>query len=157
MSAPSSLCSCMTPANTQDVNMAAVTMPDIEMTLLTEEEQAQQDADALIKALEEANHKHEELAGKRCDAQAAQEKCKVEQHEADMKMRGKLLANAAVAEVRCQFMCQVEKARLAVEKLQMEWEASWLPQKVRMHLGVSFFFFFIAFETEQGCRLPSHQ
>ena len=148
-------------------NAAAVAAPDIETTLLTEEEQAQQDANALVKVLKEANRKCEELAGKRHDAQAAQEKREVEQreaeqreaeqHKADTKVRGKLLANAAVAEVQCQFVHQVEKARLAAEKLQMEWEVSRLPQKVRMHLGVSFFFFFVAFETEQGCRLPLHQ
>ena len=92
-----------------------------------------------MKVLEEANRKHEELANKRWDAQATQEKCKVEQHEADAKVRGKLLENAAVAEVQCRYVCQAEKARLAVEELQTEWEASWLPQKVHMRLGVSFF------------------
>ena len=52
-------------------------------------------------------------------------------------MRGKLLANAAVAEVQHRFLCQVDKARLVAEKLQAEREASQSPRKVRMKLGVS--------------------
>ena len=47
MSAPSSLHTFMTPANTQGVNVAVVTAPDIEKTLLTKEEQAQRDADVI--------------------------------------------------------------------------------------------------------------
>ena len=35
------------------------------MILLAEEQQAQQDADDLVKALEEANRKHEELVDKK--------------------------------------------------------------------------------------------
>ena len=65
MSAPSSLHSFMTPANMQGANAAAVTVPDIEVTLLAEEQQAQRDTDDLVKALEEANRKREELANKR--------------------------------------------------------------------------------------------
>ena len=44
-------------------------------------------------------------------------------------MRGKLLANAAVAEMWCRFMHKVDKARLAAEKLQTELEESWSPCK----------------------------
>ena len=71
--------------------------------------------------------------------QALQEKCEAEQHEADAKVRGKLLANAVVAEVQRQVVHQAAKVRLAAEKLQVEWEALWLLQKVQMKLGVSFF------------------
>ena len=60
-------------------------MPNIETTLRTEEEQAQQDTDALMKALEEANRKHKELVSKRHDAQAAWEKCEADQHKVDVK------------------------------------------------------------------------
>ena len=73
------------------------------------------------------------------------EKCEAEQCKADAKVRGKLLANAAVAEVRCRVMRKADKARLAAEKLQMELEASRLLCKVWMKLGVSAFpIFFIA-------------
>ena len=48
----------------------------------------------------------------------------MEHHKVDAKVSRKLLANAAVAEVWRQVVCQEEKARLAVEKLQMEREAS---------------------------------
>ena len=44
-------------------------------------------ANALVKALEEANHKCKELVGKRHDTQAAQEKCEVEQREAGQMQR----------------------------------------------------------------------
>ena len=64
-------------------------------------------------------------------------KHEAEQCEADAKVRGKLLANAVVAEVRRWFVCQVDKARLVAEKLQVERDVSWLPCKVRMKLGVS--------------------
>ena len=102
-------------------------LPDVEMALLAEEEQAQRDANALVKAqwdanalvkaLKEANRKCNELANKCCDAHTAREKCKVDQHKADMKVRGRLLANAAMAEVQRQYVCQVKKARLVAEKL----------------------------------------
>ena len=71
------------------------------------------------------------------------EKCKADQCEADAKVRGKLLANAAVAEVWHRFVRQVDKARLAAEKLQAEWDASRSPRKVRMKLGVSNSFFLL--------------
>ena len=122
-----------TPAGTQGANAAAVTAPDIEAMLLAEEQQVQQDTDGLVKALEEANRKRVDLANKRRDAQVTWEK-----HEADAKVRGKLLANAVVAEVRCQFLRQADKARLAAEKLQVEREAMQTPRKVHMRLGVSF-------------------
>ena len=64
MSAPSSLRSLVTPAGTQGADAAAVTAPDIKATLLAEEQQAQRDVDDLVKALEEAKHKHEDLANK---------------------------------------------------------------------------------------------
>ena len=70
----------------------------------------------------------------------AQEKCEAKQRKADAKVRGKLLANAVVAEVRRRFVHQADKARLAVEKLQAEQDASRPPRKVRMRLGVSAFF-----------------
>ena len=70
----------------------------------------------------------------------AQEKCEAKQRKADAKVRGKLLANAVVAEVRRRFVHQADKARLAVEKLQAERDASRPPRKVRMRLGVSAFF-----------------
>ena len=54
-------------------------------------------------------------------------------------MRGRLLTNAAVAEVRRRFLRQAEKARMAAEKLQAEREAAQSPRKVRMKLGVSIF------------------
>ena len=127
------------------MDAAAVTAPDIEATLLAKEQQVQWEADDLVKALEDMNCKHEDLVNKRRDVQAMQEKHEVEQREVDAKVRGKLLANAVVAEVQCQFLCQANKVRLAAEKLQMEWEASQLLHKVQMKLGVSFFlFFFIA-------------
>ena len=100
MSAPSPLPTSITPAGTQGADAAAVTAPDIEATLLAEEQQAQRDADDLVKALKEAKCKREDLANKRPDPQVAREKREVEQREADAKVRGKLLANAAVAEVR---------------------------------------------------------
>ena len=154
---PSSLHSFMAPINMQCMNMAVGTVLDVEMTLLTEEQQVQQDTDNLVKALKEANHKHEELANKRQDTQAAREKGEAEQCEADMKVRGKLLANVAVAEVWHQVMRQAEKARLVAEKLKMEWQALQLSWKVQMRLGVSFFPFFFRFEAEKSCRLPLHQ
>ena len=129
--------SSITPAGTQGADAAAVTVPDIEVTLLAEEQQAQWDADDLVRALEEAKRKREDLASKRRDAQVAREKRKAEQHEADAKVRGRLLANAAVAEVRRRFLRQAEKARMAAEKLQAEREAAQSPRKVRMKLGVS--------------------
>ena len=67
----------------------------------------------------------------------------------DAKVRGKLLANAVVAEVRRRFMRQADKARLAAEKLQAEWDASRLPRKVRMRLGVSASFFSLLLEAEK--------
>ena len=99
---------------------AVVTVPNLENALLTEEQQAQQDADNLVKALEEANRKCADLANKCRDAQATWEKCEAEQREADVKVRGKLLANAAVAEVWHQVVLKADKARLAAEKLQAE-------------------------------------
>ena len=76
---------------------------------------------------------------KQQDVQATWEKHEAEQREVDVKVRGKLLANAAVAEVRHQFMRKADKARLAAEKLQMELEESRSPRKVQMKLGVSVF------------------
>ena len=143
MSPPSSLRSFLAPAKTQGADTAATTAPNIEATLLAEEQQVQRDAEDLVKALEEANHKREDLAKKRRDAQVTREKREAEQCEADAKVRGKLLANAAVAEVRRQFVRQVDKAMLAAEKLQAERDASWSPCKVRMRLGVSAFFFLV--------------
>ena len=116
---------------------AVTTAPDIEVTLLAEEQQVQRDTEDLVKALEEANHKREDLTKKWQDAQVAWEKCEAEQHEADVKVRGKLLANAAVAEVRCRFVHQADKARLVAEKLQVERDTLWSPHKVWMKLGVS--------------------
>ena len=52
--------------------------------------------------------------------QVAREKREADQHEADAKVRGRLLANAAVAEVQRRVVRQAEKARLVVEKLQVE-------------------------------------
>ena len=132
MSAPSSLRSFITPAGAQGADAAAITAPNIKATLLAKEQQVQQDADDLMKALEEANRKHEDLTKKRQDVQVAWEKREVDQREADTKVRGMLLANAAVAEVRRWFVHQADKTRLAVEKLQAEWETSWLPRKVQM-------------------------
>ena len=137
MSVPSSLRSLVTPAGTQGADVAAVTAPDIEETLLTKEQQVQRDTDSLVKALEEANRKRVDLANKRWDAQVTREKRKADQCEADAKVRGKLLANAAVAEVRHRFLRQVDKVRLAAEKLQAEWETMQTLRKVRMRLGVS--------------------
>ena len=88
MSPPSSLCSFITLANMQGMNTAAVTTPNIETTLLTEEQQAQWDTNDLVKVLKEANRKLEELANKRRDMQATREKHEVEQREADAKVRG---------------------------------------------------------------------
>ena len=145
MSAPSSLRSFLTPAKMQGADAAVTTAPNIEATLLTEEQQVQWDAEDLVKALKEANRKREDLAKKRWDAQVAREKCEAEQREADMKVRGKLLANAVVAEVGRWFVHQADKARLAAEKLQAEQDTLRLPQKVQMKLGVSNSpFFFIA-------------
>ena len=141
----------MAPAGMQDVNVAVITAPDDKTVLLAEEEQAQQDADALVQVLKEANCKHNKLATKQCDVQATQEKCKVDQCEADVKVRGRLLANVAVAEVWRWYACQANKARLAAEKLHMEQEASQSPWKVWMQC---LSFIFIAFEAEKGCRLP---
>ena len=78
MSAPSSLCSFITPAKMQGMDAAAVTAPDIEATLLTEEQQVQRDADDLVKALKDVNRKRVELANKQQDTQAMWEK-----HKAD--------------------------------------------------------------------------
>ena len=128
----------MAPAGTQDTNAAAIATPDDERVLLTEEEQAQRDANILRQAHEEADCKHNELAKKQHDAQAAQEKRKVDQHEADAKVRGRLLAIAAMAEVRRQYAHQADNVRKAVEKLCLEREALQSPWKVWMHLGVSF-------------------
>ena len=122
----------MTPAGTQGVNTAVVTMPDDEVVLLAKEEQAQWDTNTLVQALEEANHKHDELVTKQHDTQATQDKCEVDQCEVDVKVRGRLLANAAVAEVWRWYVCQVNKARLVVEKLRSEWEGSHSPLKVQM-------------------------
>ena len=139
MFAPSPLPSSITPAGTQGADAAAVTAPDIEVTLLAEEQQAQRDADDLVRALEEAKRKREDLANKRRDAQVAWEKREADQREADAKVRGRLLANAAVAEVWRRFLRQAEKARMAAEKLQAEREAAQSPRKVQMKLGVSIF------------------
>ena len=65
MSGPSFLHSFMAPVDMRGANAAVGTMPDIKMTLLAEEQQAQWDADDLVKVLEEANCKREELANKR--------------------------------------------------------------------------------------------
>ena len=138
MPAPSSLQSFIAPAGSQGADAAAVTAPDIKESLLAEEQQAQRDADSLMKALEEANRKHVVLANKRRDAQVAWEKREAEQHEADAKVRGNLLANAAVAEVWRRFLRQADKARLVAEKLQAERETMQTLHKVRMRLGVSF-------------------
>ena len=143
MSAPSSLCSFLTPAKTQGTDTAVTTAPDIEATLLAEEQQVQRDTEELVKALEEANCKCEDLAKKWWDVQVAQEKREAKQHEADAKVRGKLLANAVVAEVRRRFMHQADKARLAAVKLQAERDASRSPRKVWMRLGVSAFVFLV--------------
>ena len=122
------------------MDVAATTAPDIEATLLAEEQQVQRDAEDLVKALEEANCKREDLAKKRQDVQVAREKREAEQREADAKGRGKLLTNAVVAEVRRRFVHQADKVRLAVEKLQAERDVSQLPRKVQMRLGASAFF-----------------
>ena len=53
MSAPSSLCSFITPAKTRGADTAAVTAPNIEATLLAEEQQVQWDADDLVKVLKD--------------------------------------------------------------------------------------------------------
>ena len=53
---------------------------------------------------------------------------------------GRLLTNAAVAEVRRRFLRQAEKARMAAERLQVEREVAQSPRKVRMRLGVSISF-----------------
>ena len=144
MSAPSSLHAFIAPG-TQSTDTAAATAPDIEATLLAEEQQVQRDADDLVKALEEANRKRADLVKKQQDAQVAWEKREAEQCEADTKVRGKLLANAVEAEVQHQFVRQVDKARLVAEKLQVERDASRSPCEVRMKLGVSVsLFLFIA-------------
>ena len=69
MSAPSSLRSFLTPAKMQGADVAVTTAPNIEAMLLTEEQQVQRDTEDLMKALKEANRKHEDLAKKRRDAQ----------------------------------------------------------------------------------------
>ena len=145
MSAPSSLRSFITPAKMQGADVAAVTVPDIKATLLAEEQQVQWDTDDLVEALEDMNHKQEELANKRRDVQAAQEKRK-----ADAKVRGKLLTNAVVAEVWRRFVCQADKARLVAEKLQVERDMSRSPRKVRMKLGVSNSLFSSSLEAEKS-------
>ena len=146
MSAPSSLQYFMDPTGTQGVNTAAVTIPDVETALLSEEEQAQQDTDILVKALKEANCMCKELANKRHNAQATQEKHEADQHEVDAKVRGRLLTNAAMAEMQCQYVCQANKVRLVAEKLRMEQEVSQSPQKVWMQLGVSLSFLLRCFQ-----------
>ena len=70
-------------------------------------------------------------------------KREAEQREADAEVRGKLVANAVVAEVQHWFVRQADKARLVAEKLQAERDASRLPHKVWMRLGVSAFLFLI--------------
>ena len=95
MSTPSSLHAFIAP-ETQGADAAAATAPDIEVTLLAEEQQAQRDTDDLVKALEEANRKRDDLVNKRRDAQVAREKCEADQHEVDVKVRGRLLANAEI-------------------------------------------------------------
>ena len=107
--------------------------------MLVEEQQVQWDTDDLVRALKEAKRKCEDLANKRRDAQVAREKREADQREADAKVRGRLLANAVVAEVRRWFLHQAEKARMAAEKLQEEREAAQSPCKVQMKLGVSIF------------------
>ena len=153
MSAPSSLHTFIAPG-TQSADPAAATAPDIEAALLAKERQVQRDAEDLVKALEEAHCKHEDLANKRQDAQVTWEKCEVEQREADAKVQGKLLANAAVAEVQCRFVRQAEKARLMAEKLRADREASQSPRKVRMRLGVSFVSPFLLCLRLRTCRRP---
>ena len=96
------------------------------------------DTDDLRQVLEDANCKHNKLVVKSLEAQTTQEKRKAAQHEADMKVRGCMLEDAAVAEVWQWAACQVEKARKAAEKLHLEQEASQSPQKVWLQLGVSF-------------------
>ena len=98
MSTPSSLHAFIAPG-TQGADTAAATAPDIEVSLLAEEQQAQRDTEDLVRALEEAKRKRDDLANKQRDAQATQEKREADQREADAKVRGRLLANAAVAEV----------------------------------------------------------
>ena len=139
----------MTPAKTQGADTAVTTAPDIEVTLLAEEQQVQRDADNLVKALEEANRKREDLAKKWRDVQVTRGKRKAEQHEADAKVRGKLLANAVVAEVRRRFVRQADKARLVAEKLQAERDVLRSPCKVWMRLGVSVSFFSLLLEAEK--------
>ena len=48
----------------QGADAAAVSVSDIEVTLLAEEQQAQQDTDDLVKVLEDVNCKRAELANK---------------------------------------------------------------------------------------------
>ena len=103
-----------------DMNMAAIVAPDDKKLLLAEEEQAQREANDLRQALEDMQCKHNGLVVKCHKAQATQEKHKVAQHEVDTKVRGHMLANAAMAEVWQQAMCQAEKARKAAEKLCLE-------------------------------------
>ena len=71
----------------------------------------QRDANDLAKVVEDTNRKCEELTNKRRDTQAAWEKHEAEQYNADAKVRGKLLANAVVAEVRRQFVRKADKAQ----------------------------------------------
>ena len=134
----------------QGADAAAITAPDIEETLLAKEQQVQRDTDDLMKALEEANRKREDLTKKRRDAQVAREKHEADQREADAKVRGKLLANAVVAEVQHWFMHQADKAQLAAEKLQAERDVLRSPCKVWMRLGVSVSFFSLLLEAEKG-------
>ena len=54
--------------------------------------------------------------------------------------RNRLLVNAAVADMQHWYVCQANKARLVVEKLRMEQEASQSLWKVQMQLGVSLLF-----------------
>ena len=145
MAAPSSLHSFMAPTGLQDMNVAAIVVPDNERLLLAEEEQAQQDTNDLRQALEDTTCKCDELMVKCCKAQAALEKHKVAQCEVDVKVRGRLLVNAAMAEVQRWAMHQAEKVRKAAEKLCLEWEASQSPWKVQLRLGVSFFLFLLSF------------
>ena len=89
----------MAPTGLQDTNMAVIITPDNKL-LLAEEEQAQREANDLRQALEDMQRKHDRLVVKHHEAQATREKCKLAQHEADVKVRGHLLADATMAEVQ---------------------------------------------------------
>ena len=64
MPAPSSLQLFIAPVGSQGADAAAVTVPDIEESLLAKEQQVQRDVDSLVKALEEANRKRVVIANK---------------------------------------------------------------------------------------------